>query len=244
MTIEKWKESCRRLWEEMKPMTFKQKAEHIWTYYKEHMFMVAMALLVVAAIIGSTISANREILVSGVLCNVSMSMEGYNYLTEDLFERMDGDSSYQDAYLSPLEFQLPEEMTQSQVDASYISAMSMISMVEGKTLDYAIITQDAFVYFLGHELFLDLREFLTEDEMEQWKGKVVYAQAELEDGSKEEMYPVAIDITDLPFTKDCVRAGNQTVYLTIIVNSPRVEQCRQVWEDILAWQSKEEENAA
>ena len=244
MTIEKWKESCRRLWEEMKPMTFQQKAEHIWTYYKEYMFMGVMALVLVAAIIGSAISANRQTLMSGMLCNTSISMEGYNYLTEDLFERLNGDSSYQDVHFSSMEFQLPDEMTQTQVDTSYNAAMSMLSLVEGKELDYAIITQDAFMYFIGHELFMDLREFLTPDELEQWKGKVVYGQAEMEDGTKGEMYPVAIDITDLPFTKDCIRASGKTVYLTIIVNTPRKEQCRQVWADILAWQSKEEENTA
>ena len=91
---------------------------------------------------------------------------------------------------------------------------------------------------------MDLREFFTAAELEQWKDQIVYGQAEMEDGTKGEMYPEAIDITDMPFAKDCVRANGETVYFTVIVNTPRKEQCKQVWQDILAWQSKEEENAA
>ena len=240
MSIEKWKASCERLVEEMKPMSFRQKVEHIWTYYKEHLFVIAMAVVVVIAIISSAINSNRQIMLSGMLCNVGMSMDGYNYLTEDFFEKNGGDSSVEDIFLSSQEFALPESMDQSQVDAAYVSAMSIISMVEAKKLDYMIITEDAFGYFLGHEIYMDLSEFLTPEEMEQWKGKVVYAQAEAEDGTVGEMYPVGINISDLPFTKDCVRAGkDETVYFTVIANTPRQELTRQIWEDILAWESKE-----
>lgn len=238
MSIEKWKDSCHRLIEEMKPMSFKQRVDHIWTYYKESMLLVALAIVVVIAAISSAINANRQIMVSGMLCNVGMSMEGYNYLTEDFFAKYDGDSRVEDAFLSSQEFALPEQMDTNQIDTSYVSAMSVLSLVESKQLDYVIITEDAFGYFLGHEIFLDLSEFLTPAEMEQWKGLVVYGQANLEDGTKGEVYPAAINITELPFTKDCIRADEgETVYLTIIVNTPRMEQCRQIWADIQAWES-------
>lgn len=253
MDINQWKESCRRLVEEMKPMTFWQKAEHIWTYYKEHMFMAFMALVLVVAVISSAINSNRQVLVSGVLCNLSMTMDGYYYMTEELFAAGEGDSSYQDAHLSSLEFRLPN--TVQDVDTSYNASMSMLAMVEGKTVDYVLITEDALSYFLGFELFMDLSEFFTAEELEQLGDKIVYGQQKVEedeipeqtqDPDEEgivpgEIYPMAVNITDMPFTKDCITGtDDQRVYFVVIINTPREEMTKQAWQFIESWGTQEE----
>lgn len=244
MSLETWKDSCRRLVEEMKPMTFRQKADHLFTYYKEYLLIVLAVIALIALIISTTAQSKRQIAMSGVLCNVTMSIEGYNHLTQDFFQRQGFDSSYQDVHLSALELKISENMSASQIDNAYYAAMGMLSMVEDKELDYAILSEDAFGYFLSQEIYMDLRDFFTAQELEQWKDYLVYARADdANPDTEEEMYPVAVNIAKLPFGQE-FGDEEELVYFTVIANTQHLELCRQLWTDIVTWESKSEKSAA
>lgn len=246
MNFEKWKESYKRLIEEMKPMRFSQKVDHIWTYYKEYMFVAFLACVFVVVAVVSAINAGKEAVLSGMLCNVSMSMEGYNYLTVDYSERVGGESGQQEAWLNSMQFEWVDTSDPNQankLDDSYTAAMSLISMVNGQSVDYILLDRESFAFFVQQEMFMDLREILTEEELAQVAEGMLFAQGEAEDGTLSEKYPVAVNISKLPFGKDCIR-GNKDIFLVFIDNTPRKEACRQIWQDILAWESREENEKA
>lgn len=239
--IAKWKAGFKKLLEEIKPMPFKKKVDHIWTYYKEHLFMVAFAGMLIFALVSSALSAGKEIVLSGMLTNVGMSMDGYSYLTDRYFEEMGGNSKKQEVGLSSMEFKVPDLMDVDGVNESYVSAMSLISMVENKMVDYVIMDEGSMEYFMTQDFYLDLRKLLTAQELEQWKAadNLVFAQVMDESGNEvTDIFPLGLKITDLDFAKDCVRCDGE-VYLVFIANTPRMDACRQIFEDILAWESSD-----
>lgn len=246
MKFEKWKESYRRLVEEMKPMRFSQKVDHIWTYYKEYMFVAFVACLFVVATVVSVINVGKERILSGMLCNVSISMEGYNYLTEDYFDKVGGIDGKQEVGLSSMQFEWVDTSDPNQankLDDSYTAAMTLISMANGQTVDYVLLDRESFAFFVQQEMFMDLREILTEEDLAQMAEGMLFAQAEAEDGTLSEKIPVAVNISNLPFTKDCIRTQKE-VFMVFIDSTPRKEACRQIWQDILAWESREENKKA
>ncbi len=235
--FEKWKNGLVKMLEEIRPMPFRKKLDHFWTYYKENLLMAAFAVMLIGAIVLSAFSARREIVLSGMLCNVGMSQEGYTYLTDRYFSDRNGNSKTQEVGLSSMEFKLPE--TVEDVNASYVSAMSLISMVENKMVDYVILDEGSMEYFMTQDFYMDLRKLLTEEELAQWKAadKLVFAQVLQEDDKTTEIFPLALNITDLDFGKNCVRCDGNA-YLVFIANSPRMDACRQIFEDIVAWKSQ------
>ena len=79
-----------KLKKDLEPMTFSQKVEHIWMYYKYYLvvvFLVGFTLSITATML---VSRSKEILVSGIMVNIYMEQEGFNYLTEDYLEDLGG----------------------------------------------------------------------------------------------------------------------------------------------------------
>ena len=76
-------QGCIKLKNALKPMTFKEKCEHLWEYYKEWLLVVFLVIMGISLL--TTIIANRskDVLVSGMVVNVSMDPRGMNYLTTD-----------------------------------------------------------------------------------------------------------------------------------------------------------------
>lgn len=232
------KTALSRGWEklkaDLKPMTFRQKLDHIWTYYKEYMFVAGMVLTVIVCGITLAINAGRHAYLNGILCNLSVSQEGHDYMVESYGLRHP-EAQKDGVFLTSTIFEDPQ--TVSQVDSSYQAAMGVLGQIEAKMLDFIFMDEVGVAFFGSQEALLDLRDFLTEEEIAQWEDKFLYAQFEEDDGSMAEREPLALDVSELPFVKECFRTEDK-VYLAIAGNLPRPEQTRQFWEDLLAWEKE------
>jgi len=209
-------------------MTFGEKVDHIWTYYKEVFFVLLLGGIILYIFAWTIFAPKKEVVFGGALCNVSMKQDFYNYLSESYGNRL-GLTGHQVVDIASLVFKAPTLATE--VDSSYRQSMSMISMVEAKTVDFMLLDQYAMEFYISHELYLDLREIFTAAELESWGDKVIKAQPE---GG--EAYPIAIDITELPFIQE---ASGTQVYIAFAVNTERPDLCRDFWEYILAWKPSE-----
>lgn len=219
----------KKLKKDLAPMTFSEKLDHIWSYYKEYMFVAAMVLMLVIAFCASCVNANRETLLSGLMANISMSQEGFDYLSTGYEEKLEANRNQQ-VELAYVYFQ--DLATATEVETSYNAAIKAVAMTSAGTLDYMLIDETALEFYINQELFMDLRLFFTPEELEQWKSMVIYAQPE----GAPEMYPVAINISELDFKKD--NMGNETAYLAFTAPDEEVAVCRAFWEYLLAWKSE------
>ena len=80
--------------------------------------------------------------------------------------------------------------------------------------------------------FIDkLLPHLTEEELAQWEGKIVYIEYE---GTTERV-PVALDISETAFAKDCMPMYGP-YFFTVVYTTPRLQETRDFFDYLLAWE--------
>ena len=221
----KLKEYFKQLKVDLKPMTFTQKVDHIWTYNKE-LILITVGVLVLVISFLVTFLSKPEPIFSGYLLNVEISEDGKTYLSEG-FQQHCGATGKNISELNSGMYNLD---LSSAYEASYSTRMQVAALCSGQFLDYMIMDKKGMEAFIVDEVYMDLRDFFTEEEFAQWKDKITYLQPE---GGTE--YPAVIDISDLAFVKDCIDT-DEPVYLVFIVNTTRPERCTEFWNYLLSWE--------
>lgn len=222
-----------KLLEELKPMSWKQRLDHLWTYYKEYLWFVAIAVIVICVVVTGSINNSKESLAGGMLVNISIEQEGYNYLSEDYLAHLGGTGD-QVVELDYTDFSSLADPTSS--EDNYYASMILLARVESGDLDYIILDQFAMEYYITQGVYMDLREFFTQEELDALGGKVIYARQE----DEEESWAVAVDISDLPFVQQNISTEEKT-YFALSGSTQRPEICRDMWEYLHAWQPAETE---
>lgn len=230
--LEKWKSDWEKEKERLKPMTTAQRIDHLWTYYKEYLMVVAVLLLVVIAVISSIINAGKETVVSGKMVNISISQEGYNYMSADYAEDLGINEKKQEVFLSYSQFSSLSDAANT--EQNYNAAMTLIAEVSAQMLDYMIMDKAAMEFYVSQDVYMNLREFFTQEELDQLGETLVYAQ---EEGS-DEKWIVAVDITDTAYVQRNVTSEGK-VYFALSGSSQHPEMCRDAWERINNWPAEE-----
>lgn len=229
----KFYQGCVRLKNDMKPMTFKQKVEHLWMYYKEYLWVAGLVFVALCLTVTILVNQTKNTLVSGMMVNITIRQEGYNYLSTDYQEQLGGGKSD----VVELDYTTFSDMQNvSNGEDSYYSAMILTARVSGGLLDYMILDKFAMEYYITQEVYMDLRNFFTEAELEQLaaEDRVIYAQQE----GMEDRWPIAVDISEIGFVTDNVTSEGP-IYFCLSGNTQRPEMCRDAWEYINSWKSGE-----
>lgn len=223
------RESFAALLEALKPMSGMERLEHIWSYYKEAILIALIVVFLVVVTIISIANAGIKALFSGAFANVDLTADGMQYLQEDYFDRLGG-KPRQEVRLTATYF---ENLfgSVSDFDFNYNSAMGIVAMVTDRSLDYMVMDEVALKFYLSQDIFMDLSEFFTEEELEQYADRLVYLEA----NDSDDRFPIAIHIEDTAFAKDCMEPG-KPVFFALIGNTKRPELCRDFWEYLLAWE--------
>lgn len=230
--FKKLKAHFKKLRADLKPMTFKEKLDHLWSYYKEVLLVAGLVVLTICVMVSSIINMNTETLAYGVLGNVSCSAKGYSYLTEDYFAQITQNPKREQVVLDSIAFEDPA--LAEDTDMNYQASMRLIALVSAKMVDYMFLDHYTMEFYISDDFYMDLRDLLSQEELEALESDFIYAQPETFD----EMFPVAIDVTELPYVKENIRTGDEDtrVYLAFAANTQRPETCLQIWERVKAWQ--------
>lgn len=223
-----------KLCNDMKPMTFWEKVDHLWTYYRIYIWVFLMAMVPVM-ILGMYINQqSKEVLVNGMMINVNIDPLGVTYLTSDYAHELGAKDGKQLVQLDYVEFGDPLDPENGL--ASYETSMMLISRVSDGLLDYMVLDKFAMEHYIVWEVYMDLREFFTQDELAALaaEDKLIYAQ---QDG-QEERWPIAVDISDTAYAKAYVRGDGKT-YFALSGSTSRAEMCRNIWERINNCKAKE-----
>ena len=225
-----WKKLC----SDLKPMTFKEKCEHLWEYYKEWLIIVFLVCMGISLVVTVLAEQQKEVLVSGMMVNISIDQRGMNYLTTEYAQYLGATSKNQVAEVDYTNF--GDMLDPENGENSYYASMILPSRVTGKMLDYMILDKFAMEYYILQDLYMDLRNFFTEEELAQLEAdkRLIYVQ---EEGSVDRC-PIAVVITDLPFIQKYVDP-QEDIYFALSGSSPRPEMCRNVWNYLHAWVDKD-----
>ena len=223
-----------RLREDMRPMTFWQKVDHLWSYYNIYILFTAFALSLVVVFASYLSYQSTQTLVSGMMVNIYIDPEGYSYLSEDYAQRLGAD----DKHIVELDYaNFGDLLDPTKSEDNYNQSQVLIARVSGQMLDYILLDQFAMEFYINQEVYLDLRDFFTAEELAELdkENRVIYAHQE---GSID-YWAVAVDITDIAFAKDNINNEGK-VYFALSGNQPNLEMCRDAWDYLHAWEPKAE----
>ena len=207
----------------MAHMTYKEKLNHIWTYYK-WLLVVLIVLIMAVSILLACITNLRKInLMGGITVNIEMSDEGKAYLGDEFKEKIGTGKKRETVICSSMMVGKGETYEEG------FSIQSVEAMCAGQDLDYMILDQDGFGVFLRRGIYKDLTELFSEEELLELQGKGIGI------GYNSENEAIALDITDCPFAQKNIQTKDKA-YFVVVVNAPNAQNCRAMIEHILAWE--------
>lgn len=237
ISIPKLRDHFRKLREDLKPMTTWEKVDHIWTYYKEMMFVAFMVIMIFVAIIMSVNNLGYTLYASGVMSNTSLSIEGHDYLTDVFYEDVLGNPKKGRIQLTTSTLYVEYSDLEKAANETYQAYMGVLATIESKNLDYMLLDSRSFKFYVDEDIYMDLRELLPAEELQQLQEQGMLISPYAEGESAETAVPRGIDITSMDFAKDCAESDEQII-LVFIRNTPRTDTCLKIWEHIKAWKPK------
>ena len=205
------KAHLQKLKADLAPMSWRQRVDHLWTYYRWLAFAVICVVIFLSMILSATISGSREVLISGIGINVSMTEEGIVCLNDDYLTRLGGTKRQTVQYLN-------EVLDSDTLDeVSYSTTVKVTGLISTEKLDYLILDQIALDYYGADELFLDLRELFPQETLAQLPV--------VEIGG----VPILLDLSDTWFAQTYI-VDKAPRYLGFAYNTPRPEACVELWQ--------------
>ncbi|MGN0999177.1 MAG: hypothetical protein ACI4PO_06455 [Faecousia sp.] len=203
-----------KLWfqEEQKKLStlsWKQKLEYIWTYYKWWLLMFVLLVYIIVSGVQNAQYQSKQVLVSGIFINTATSEEGYAYLKDGYREYAGGDEDTRVELIEARSIRFNAEQPTS-IDLNAI--LNIDAYIASRELDYIIGDQTAVEFYDQQGALLDLGTLLSEDQLSRWNP------IQSENGT------VAIDLTGSSFEKQ-FELSSQPSYLMVLVNTPRAENC-------------------
>jgi len=190
----------------LKDMTFAQKKEYIWEYYRIHIIGTLIAIVTVICLIIMFMRNDYKAVFTTVV--VDGNMTGFNDNTDKLtvgFTQYLGIDGKSKRVIFSNNYSLIQRTGD---EDAYYSTQKIVAMATTKSIDGYLCEYDyATFYSSDDELFLtDLRELFTANELSKLSDYLVYYTAT--DGTK---FPIAVDLTstrvktetDLTMTRPC-----------------------------------------
>ena len=235
-----WKE----LKEDLETMTFWEKVDHLWTYYKIYVFIILIAGLLGVGMITAAVNISKETVVLGLMVNVSMSPEGKDYLESGYADKVGAKKNQQVLLHSTNNEDWGNPL--SHTDTSEATSL-LIARVSAGQLDYALLDHFAMDHYVEQEVFLDLRECFSEEELAELAEKdlLVYGTTGetdeednliLESADMENRVPYGVKLNDTAFCRDALY-GEEIIF-TVSGNNPDLDQVRGIWEHIHDWENR------
>lgn len=227
----------RELLNDLKPMTFWQKLDHLWSYYKEHLLIVLILAIVIAAAVTGFINANKDYKFKGMMVNITMSQEGYRYMTDDFLAKIGTGDKNETVMMDYTNFTDLADPTST--EDNYNASLLLIARVSGQMLDCALVDQLALEFYLTQDVYGDLSTFFTQEQLDTMGYEVIYAKAEDEWSEDEfEPYPIALEISKMQFFRD-MAPNNEKIYFVLAGNQPDLEAVQAFWDHLNAWEKTE-----
>ena len=155
----------------LKPMSWKQRLDHLITYYKP--VLIGVCILVILISIGAN-AVKRSMyppLCRGAVVGVTATDSLRTYLSDDLQVFLDGPDSKRQTVLKEIPFMditLPDSMATNQTAYYQLTAL-----VSGQELDYALLDTHAWDLFKDGYFFADIRTVLPQDLIDAVSSRLI-----------------------------------------------------------------------
>lgn len=196
----------------LKPMSWKARVDHIFTYYK-WIFVAFFCLLVAISIgVNAIVRHLNPPLYRGAAVGVQLTEQATDYLTQHLQEKLDSKDTQREAILRQISFlALDDPQAASTNQAAYYQLTALIA---GQELEYAIMDENAWSLLKDGYFFADLQALLPPEELTRLQPYLQWVP-EKETGKEA---AIAIDISHLDFVKKHIKSPG-SIYLAFPGNT-------------------------
>ncbi len=219
----------------LKTLHGRKKIEHVLSYYKFPLLVLCIFLYFIGYNIYRHIT-HKGVVLYTALVNVVAGDDLTSQLGEGFTAHLNLDANKNETILYT-ELYLTDDELNAYHEYTYASRMKILAAIEGKMMDVVLMNQEAFDAFSQNGYLYDLDEILSEnapDLYEYLKPALSSNIVILEDNSDDLVLDASIPYSavtqeahfglDLSGTGLIRQAGfEDTVYLGIIANSPRVD---------------------
>ncbi len=222
-------ESFRNFRQTMKGLTLEERVDHIWAYYKLELLLIVLIPIVIYALIAWLCATPIETVFSGNITNCNITEEGYRYLTDEYLQTLGvtSEENKVDLTLSNTAGTMAAAVNDSGVD----EGVRVAAMVAAGSLDFIIADSVGVEYYAIQGAFETVDTVLTQEQLAPFADKIYY-HTDTESG---ETFPVAIDISDLPFVDDCMEDGKK-IFLGFTIQAPHARLLTHFFEYLQSWQ--------
>lgn len=212
---------------ENKQKDWKKSFKNVWDYYKWAIIVLIAAVVFGCVMLVLPKNGGETVLFEGVTLNITLNEQACQYITDGYAEHLeaqDGDKVRNSA----LSFGDPADPELS--DYNYAAAMQVLGMVTAKQLDYAIMDQASCDYYMNQDIYADLTQVLTAEQLEEYAEILVYRN----DADRGEYYPVAVCISDAAIIRDS--GIEEAVYISFPYNTENKERSSDFFDWLMAWE--------
>lgn len=228
--------------EKIKDQPFKKKLAYFWCYYK---WFVIIGVLLVVAVVSTVygILTRTTSALYGVVVN-SMTLGDEDALMQDFTDYAGLDTNKYHAEINA------SLIIGSEVDETTLNSSQFIMVyMAAQDLDFAVMEPDTFARFTYNDIYLDLRQCFSEEELDAMSDKLYYMDKAVLDKINEmtaaeestenvvlpdpfspelmeEPIPVGINISGCSKLMDVYYYEGGTAYLGITTNSPHVDMVK------------------
>lgn len=192
----------------LKSMTFKEKIEYLWDYYKFH-FIGAIAAIIFIVYIINAIVSDKDSILNVVFVGDTINSEEMQQLDSNL-----------DQQLVPEENRSEEEVllqfinlsSESQTQQEMVGVQKFVAQLSANAIDVIIANQENFEMLRDQGALLSLGEVINLDEINTDKHELLYSETE---------QPVGISTAEMAPLQGVLPPGNH--YLFVPANMGNAE---------------------
>lgn len=175
-------------------LTFKQKVQYLWQFYKIYILAALSPLILLAGTFIWSAVNKTEVLFNGIGVNVNATAEGGKILSDGMFELMGGTNSKKEN-VGFREMDIFSEDSVMETDTASSNVMTIAAWLSVGDVDYMLLSEKAFEFYKG-DIFWDLEKLLSEEQQTVWRS--MFVEMETENG---DLFYGAIDLTDTVLAK-------------------------------------------
>ena len=150
-----------------KDMSLKEKWEYFWEYYKVNVLIIVIVGAFVISMIHNFVTA-KDYCFNGLLLNASMMDQ--EKIAASFAEYAGLDTEKYECYIdasSTLSYQNPSEY-------ELATSQRIVALIQSKELDGMLFDAEVFYNYAFNQVFMDLREVYTAEELAEYEGRIYY----------------------------------------------------------------------
>ena len=201
--------------ETTKGMTFVEKAEYLWEYYRWVLLVVFFGAIVLSMVLTGVINAQKEPVFGAIAVNMPLTEEGNAFLTDGWVEFIGAEKG---ATVELFSTSFQDLDATSDPEIALATAYRVVLMIAAEDCDYLLMDETALSYYKNHPVFTALDEMISEELLEQYADRIIWQETE-----EGESIPVVLDITESAFAQNYMTKDTK-VYIGFPGNTGRTEQ--------------------